>query len=180
MSRKVDFCICKNKYVDQLRSNLAADQRLCLCYLIVRSLLYVNPKFQVPSHLLWLYSLVCVGPGQKLRKPVFSQRGSNGSSKMSTKSACLLIVLYGKSSVTPSHASTALTRSCFHCVDTELINFPEHHENRKKTLIFFVKWHPNSSPKVLLRSSHVPTEFLLAILCTLMTLSRRSHLHALR
>ena len=27
---------------------------------------------------MWLYSLVCVGPGQKPRRPVFSQRGSYG------------------------------------------------------------------------------------------------------
>ena len=40
---------------------------------IVQSLFYLNPKFQASSILLWVYSLVCVGPG---RKPVFSQRGS--------------------------------------------------------------------------------------------------------
>ena len=44
---------------------------------IVQSLFFLNPKFQVSSHLLWLYSPVCVGPGQKTLKPVFSQRGSN-------------------------------------------------------------------------------------------------------
>ena len=43
---------------------------------IVQSLFYLNPKFQASSHLLWLYSLVCVGPGRKPRKPVFSQGGS--------------------------------------------------------------------------------------------------------
>ena len=32
---------------------------------IVQSLYYLNPKFQASSHLLWLYSLVCVGPGRK-------------------------------------------------------------------------------------------------------------------
>ena len=41
------------------------------------SLYYLNPKFQASSHLLWLYRLVCVGPGRKPRRPVFSQRGSN-------------------------------------------------------------------------------------------------------
>ena len=46
----------------------------------VQSLYYLNPKFQASSHLLWLYSLVCVGPGQKPRTPVFSQRGSFMSS----------------------------------------------------------------------------------------------------
>ena len=32
---------------------------------IEQSLFYLNPKFQACSHLLWLYSLVCTGPGQK-------------------------------------------------------------------------------------------------------------------
>ena len=39
---------------------------------IVQSLYFLNPKFQASSYLMWLYSLVCVGP----RIPVFSQRGS--------------------------------------------------------------------------------------------------------
>ena len=43
---------------------------------IVQSLFYLNPKFQTFSHLLGLYSLICVGQGQKPRSPVFSQRGS--------------------------------------------------------------------------------------------------------
>ena len=37
---------------------------------IVQSLFFLNPKFQASSHLLWLYSPVCVGPGRKLRRPV--------------------------------------------------------------------------------------------------------------
>ena len=40
--------------------------------LIVQSLYYLNPKFQASSHLLWLYSPVCVGPGQEPLRPVFS------------------------------------------------------------------------------------------------------------
>ena len=32
---------------------------------IVQSLFFLNPKFQASSHLLELYSLVCVGPGRK-------------------------------------------------------------------------------------------------------------------
>ena len=40
---------------------------------IVQSLYFLNTKFQASSHLLWLYSPVCVGPGRKLRRPVFSQ-----------------------------------------------------------------------------------------------------------
>ena len=44
---------------------------------IVQFLFYLNLKFQASSHLLWLYSPVCVGTGRKPRRPVFSQRGSN-------------------------------------------------------------------------------------------------------
>ena len=43
---------------------------------IVQSLYFLNPKFQASSYLVWLYSLVCVGPGRKPRRPVFSQQGS--------------------------------------------------------------------------------------------------------
>ena len=44
---------------------------------IAQSLYYLNPKFQASNHLLSQYSLVCVGPVRKPRRPVFSQRGSN-------------------------------------------------------------------------------------------------------
>ena len=43
---------------------------------IVQFLYFLNPKFQASSHLLWLNSADCVGPGRKPRRPVFSQRGS--------------------------------------------------------------------------------------------------------
>ena len=44
---------------------------------IVQSLYFLYPESQARSHLLRLYSLVCVGPGQiPPRRPVFSQRGS--------------------------------------------------------------------------------------------------------
>ena len=42
-----------------------------------RSLCFPNPKFQVSSHFLLLYSPVCVGPSRKPRRPVFWHRGSN-------------------------------------------------------------------------------------------------------
>ena len=44
---------------------------------IVQSLYFPNTKFQASSYLLLLYSLVCVRPGRKPRRPVFSQRGLN-------------------------------------------------------------------------------------------------------
>ena len=60
------ICIGENKGADQLRSNCEADQRLCFRYTIVQFLYFSNPKFQASSHLLCLYSPVCVGP---VRKP---------------------------------------------------------------------------------------------------------------
>ena len=76
--RKPAFCICDNKDADQLRGNREADQRLCFRHTEskVQFLFYLNTKFQASSHFVWLQSLVCVGPGRKPRRPVFSQRGS--------------------------------------------------------------------------------------------------------
>ena len=68
--RKPAFCICENKGSDQLRSAIV------FATLIVLSLYFLNPKFHVSNNLLWLYSPVCVGPGQKPRRPVFTRCGS--------------------------------------------------------------------------------------------------------
>ena len=46
---------------------------------IVQSFYFLNLKSHASSHLLWLYSLVCLGPGWKPQRPVFSQRGSFAS-----------------------------------------------------------------------------------------------------
>ena len=43
---------------------------------IVQSFFFINPKLQSSRHILQLYSPVCVRPGQKPRRPVFSQQGS--------------------------------------------------------------------------------------------------------
>ena len=43
---------------------------------IVQSLYFFNPKFQASSFLLSLYRTVCVRPGRKPRRPVFSRRSS--------------------------------------------------------------------------------------------------------
>ena len=59
--RKPAFCICENKDADQLFSLHSTIPLLS------------TSEFPASSHLLWLYSLVCVGPGRKLRRPVFSQ-----------------------------------------------------------------------------------------------------------
>ena len=63
--RKPTFFICENKDADQLRGNREADQHLCFRKTDSAIPLYLNPKFQASSHLLGLYSLVCVGPGGK-------------------------------------------------------------------------------------------------------------------
>ena len=55
--RKHAFCILENKGADQLSGYGAADQRLCFHHVDSTSLL----KFQASSHLLLLYSQVCVG-----------------------------------------------------------------------------------------------------------------------
>ena len=45
--RKPDFCICENKDADQLRSNCAADQRLCFHY--TDSTIPLLPKSKILS-----------------------------------------------------------------------------------------------------------------------------------
>ena len=55
--RKPAFCIWENKGADQLHSNGAAHQCLCIYRCIVQSLFFLNLKFQASSHLL------CVQPG---------------------------------------------------------------------------------------------------------------------
>ena len=71
--RKPACCICENKDADQLRELISA---FVFATRIVQSLYSLNLKSQVSNNLLWLYSPVCVGPGRKPRRPVFSQRGS--------------------------------------------------------------------------------------------------------
>ena len=70
--RKPAFCICENKEADQLHGNREADRRLCFHYM--DSTIPLLSK--ASSHRVWLYNRVCVGPGRKPRRPVFSQRGS--------------------------------------------------------------------------------------------------------
>ena len=60
---KPAFCICAVN--TQLVSVFVFDTW------IVKSLYFLNRKFQAFNHPLWLYSPVCVGPGRKLRRQVF-------------------------------------------------------------------------------------------------------------
>ena len=74
--RKPAFYICQNKGADQLWGYRAAHQRLVFTTKVVQLLYFLSPKFQASSHLLWLYSPVCVGPGRKSWRQVFSWRSS--------------------------------------------------------------------------------------------------------
>ena len=75
--RKPAFCICQNKDADQLRSNCAADRRLCFRY--IDSTIPPLPKSEISS----LYpSSVFVQPGlcrirSETRMLVFSRCSSN-------------------------------------------------------------------------------------------------------
>ena len=92
--RKSAFCICENKDADQLRGNPEADHALVFTTWIIQSLYFLNSKFQASSYLLWLDSPVCVGPGRKPRRPVFSQRGSIYLYKTLSGGLMVLAVLY--------------------------------------------------------------------------------------
>ena len=61
--KKPAFCICEKKDADQLRGKLISA--FVFATKKVQSLYFLNLKFQASSHLLLLYSLVCVGPGRK-------------------------------------------------------------------------------------------------------------------
>ena len=68
----------RNKYAAQLcYVSVRLISAFVFVTLIVQSFFFLNLKFQATSHLLWLYSPVCVGPGQKPRRQVFSRSGSN-------------------------------------------------------------------------------------------------------
>ena len=74
--RKPAFCLCQNKDAISFAVTAKLISAFVFATRIVQSLYYLNPKFQASINFLWLYSPVCVGPGRKPRRPVFSQRGS--------------------------------------------------------------------------------------------------------
>ena len=77
--RKPAFCICEKKTQNSFAVTAKLISAFVFATRIVQSLCFLYTKFQASSHLAWLYSLVCVGPGRKTRRPVFSQRGSNNT-----------------------------------------------------------------------------------------------------
>ena len=74
--RKPVFCLCKNKDADQLCSTAQLISASDFPARIVQFLLYLYPKFQDSNFLLRLYRPVCVRPGRKHQRPVFSRRSS--------------------------------------------------------------------------------------------------------
>ena len=75
--RKLDLCIyAKTKAQISCAVTAQLISAFVFATQILQSLYFLNPKFQASSHLVWLHSLVCVGPGRKPRRPVFSRRGS--------------------------------------------------------------------------------------------------------
>ena len=64
--RKRTICIDENKGAEQLHSDCEADHAFVFATSwIVQYLYFLKPKFPASSHLLCLYSSVCVGPDQK-------------------------------------------------------------------------------------------------------------------
>ena len=63
--RKPAYSICENKDADQLRSSRYLISVFVFATRIIHYLYFLNAKCQASSHLLWLYSPVCVGPGRK-------------------------------------------------------------------------------------------------------------------
>ena len=63
--RKPAFCIYKNKDADQLAVTTQLISAFVFTTRIVQFLYLLDPKFKACSHLLWLYSPVCVAPGRK-------------------------------------------------------------------------------------------------------------------
>ena len=80
--RKPAFCICENKGSAKTKVQISFEVTAQLisvfvfATLIVQSLYFLNLKFQVSNHLLWLYSPVCVGPGRIPQRQVYSRIGS--------------------------------------------------------------------------------------------------------
>ena len=68
--RRPEFCICINKGAEQMHGNRAADQHLCFRNMDSASPLLLN-KFESSGHHLWLYNLLCVGPGRGTPKTGF-------------------------------------------------------------------------------------------------------------
>ena len=95
---------------------------------IVQSLYFLNPKFQAYIHLLLPYSLVCVGPGRKPRRPVFSQRGSNILLTCYIFISFIIILLGNKTGypLWPCHSISSMYLSLFCSVRQSILSLSCH------------------------------------------------------
>ena len=73
-----------NKSTDQPAHPCSVISALVVRCLAIISLIFIYLKFQASSYLLWLRRPVCVLPGRKPRRQVFSWRGSNCFSQVET------------------------------------------------------------------------------------------------
>ena len=80
MRKPFFFAYAKTKGADQLRGSREADQPFCFRY--IDSTIPLLPKYEISisSHLVWLYNLVCVGPGWKAE-----DRFSHNKAQLTTK-----------------------------------------------------------------------------------------------
>ena len=75
--RKPDFCIyAKTKVQISFAVTVKLISAFVFTTRIVQFLYFVNPEFPASSHLLFLYSSVCVRPVRKPRRLAFSHPGS--------------------------------------------------------------------------------------------------------
>ena len=75
--RKPAFCKLQ-KQKTQISSAVTAQLISAFVFAtqVVKSLYFLNLKFQASSHFLWLYSQVCVRPGRKPQRQIFSRCSS--------------------------------------------------------------------------------------------------------
>ena len=72
------LCKMRATEVQMSCTDVQADQHLIFAtYMYIEQPFFLNPKFPASSHLVWLHSPICVGPGQKPPKQVFSCHGFN-------------------------------------------------------------------------------------------------------
>ena len=64
---KINVLHMQNKDAEELHGNRKLISAFVFATWIVQSLYFLNPKFQASSHPQWLYSFVCVRPGQNPR-----------------------------------------------------------------------------------------------------------------
>ena len=74
--RKRDFGYAKTKAQISFAVTVKLISAFDFATMIVQLFFFRDPKFQASSHLIYLYRPVCVRPGRKRRRPVFSHHGS--------------------------------------------------------------------------------------------------------